>query len=232
MGKWFLRRDNTEYGPYDWEQLISYAREGRILKTDLIREESSGNWDYAQNIPGLFSPAPPLPPAQGTMPSAAPYAYPPPAGANMVPPAPYASPSAEMAFVGVGLRFIALVIDSFVFFVLGYVIAFITGNTTADGYAMEGAPAFLMFIIGIAYFVLMEGKTGGTLGKLALGLRVRKVDGSPCSITDALVRNILRIIDFLPFFYLLGIILIWTSPRKQRLGDRVARTVVVKASSL
>ncbi len=41
------------------------------------------------------------------------------------------------------------------------------------------------------------------------------------------MRNVLRIIDGLPLFYLASAILIWTSEKKQRLGDRVADTIVV-----
>jgi uncharacterized RDD family membrane protein YckC len=68
---------------------------------------------------------------------------------------------------------------------------------------------------------------GGTLGKLALGMRVVMEDGSPVTLTASLIRNLLRIIDGL-FAYLLGAIFIWTSPAKQRLGDRLAKTFVVK----
>jgi len=72
----------------------------------------------------------------------------------------------------------------------------------------------------------MEGLVGATIGKMVLGMRVTKVDGSPCDLQAALIRNILRIVDALPF-YLIGAILVWTSSRRQRLGDRVANTVVV-----
>ena len=68
---------------------------------------------------------------------------------------------------------------------------------------------------------------GRDLGKMALGLRVIKTDGTPIAWLDSLIRNLLRIIDGL-FAYLVGAILIWNSPRKQRLGDRAANTVVVR----
>jgi uncharacterized RDD family membrane protein YckC len=53
------------------------------------------------------------------------------------------------------------------------------------------------------------------------------VDGSPITYGAAFVRTILLIIDLL-FAGLVGAILIWTSDKKQRLGDRLAHTVVVK----
>ena len=57
---------------------------------------------------------------------------------------------------------------------------------------------------------------------------VREADGSPIGYGAAAVRTVLRIIDGI-FIYLIGAILIWTSDKKQRLGDRVAHTIVVRA---
>lgn len=129
--------------------------------------------------------------------------------------------------VGVGLRFVAVIIDSVVLFILGYMVAAVTGGTTTDGFELQGAPAFILFLLGFLYYWLLETYLGATLGKLALGLRVVMEDGSPCTLTASLIRNLLRVIDGI-LFYLLGAIFIWTSPAKQRLGDRLAKTYVVK----
>src|SRR5437016_2857876 len=70
----------------------------------------------------------------------------------------------------------------------------------------------------------MPGATlGATLGKLAFGLRVVKTDGTPITWSGSLIRNLLRLVDGL-LYYLVGAMLIWTSPLKQGLGDRVAKT--------
>ena len=130
------------------------------------------------------------------------------------------------ATVGVGKRFVAVLIDGIVLSFIGYLLAMMTGQTTG-----AGAPAFLWFLILLAYYVVMEKMYGATVGKMALGMKVLKTDGTPLEWNDSLIRNLLRIVDAL-FFYLLGAILIWTSPLQQRLGDRVAKTVVVKKSSL
>jgi uncharacterized RDD family membrane protein YckC len=133
----------------------------------------------------------------------------------------------ETNAVGVGLRFVAVLIDSIIFFILGYLIAALTGGTTAGGFTLEGAPFFIFTLICFLYYILMEAFMGGTPGKLVIGLRVRMEDGSPLSLGSSVIRNLLRIIDGL-FFYLVGAIFVWTSPSKQRLGDRLAKTVVVK----
>jgi uncharacterized RDD family membrane protein YckC len=129
--------------------------------------------------------------------------------------------------VGVGLRFVAVLIDGILLGILAYLMAAVTGGTTATGFGLEGAPAFLFFLLSFLYYWLLETYLGGTLGKLILGMRVVMEDGSPVTLTAALIRNLLRIIDGL-FAYLLGAIFIWTSPAKQRLGDRLAKTYVVK----
>lgn len=132
-----------------------------------------------------------------------------------------------MQYVGVGRRAVAVIIDMIIFFIVGYVIALFTGGTTSAGYQMEGGPVFLLFLLTLLYYVVLEATLGATLGKMLLGIRVAKMDGSPISWSASLIRNILRIVDgFL--FYLVGAILVWQSPLKQRLGDRIADTVVVQ----
>ncbi len=66
------------------------------------------------------------------------------------------------------------------------------------------------------------------MGKMAVKIKVIREDGSKIDYADAIMRNVLRIIDGL-LAYFIGAILIWSSDEKQRLGDRVAHTVVVKA---
>lgn len=135
-----------------------------------------------------------------------------------------------MQTVGVGKRAVAVVIDTILMFVVAYVLAVVTGDTTEEGFSMKGAPAFALFFIGIAYYVAMEAMMGGTVGKKILGIKIVKQDGSPMDWQAAIIRNVLRIIDGI-FVYLVGAIVIWTSKDRQRLGDKVARTLVVNARS-
>ena len=75
----------------------------------------------------------------------------------------------------------------------------------------------------------MEAQFGATIGKRLIGLKVVKLDaGAPVDWQAAIVRNVLRLVDGL-FFYLVGAIVVWTSGKKQRLGDRIAGTVVIRA---
>ena len=73
----------------------------------------------------------------------------------------------------------------------------------------------------------MEKMYGASLGKMAMGLKVVTETGQPLDWNAAIIRTLLRLIDGL-FVYLIGAILVWTSPTKQRLGDKVAKTLVVR----
>lgn len=129
--------------------------------------------------------------------------------------------------VGVGLRAVAVIIDTVILMIVGWVIALFFGGATSGGFALSGGPALLLFLIAIAYYIVLEAQQGATVGKMLLGLRVVKEDGSAIDWQASIVRNLLRIVDGL-FVYLVGAILVWTSDKKQRLGDRLANTVVIK----
>jgi uncharacterized RDD family membrane protein YckC len=131
-------------------------------------------------------------------------------------------------YAGLGLRAVAVILDTLVLFALIWVVGLATGHTTDDGVSMQGAVTLLPMGLWGLYYVGLEATLGATLGKLALGLRVVDLDGrSPIGWRSSLARNCLRAVDGL-FGYLVGALLVRTSPSRQRLGDRVAGTVVVR----
>ena len=136
-----------------------------------------------------------------------------------------------MSYAGVGLRFVAAVVDWIVLFAIMWVLALATGSTSESGFDMQGAPVFLGFLLWFVYFVAAEATFGATLGKMLAGLRVVRADGSPIGWQGALVRNVLRVVDGL-FGYVVGAVLVITSPTRQRLGDRVAGTFVVRRDTV
>ena len=94
--------------------------------------------------------------------------------------------------------------------------------------------AVLFFGVYLTYFVILEAIWSRTVGKYVQGLVVRKLDGTPCDFRAALIRSMLRIVEVNPL--LLGGIpaglVIIASPRKQRLGDLFAGTLVVRQNSV
>ena len=95
---------------------------------------------------------------------------------------------------------------------------------------LAGVAAFLILASWVGYFVLLEWLWNGqTLGKRRSGLRVIGADGEPARFTAVLIRNLVRLIDFLPGYYALGVVVMFLGPRSQRLGDLAAGTYVVRA---
>ena len=144
-----------------------------------------------------------------------------------------------LQYKSVLVRFIAILIDSIIISIIGSIVTLPLGAMTAVSVNQETQAisipttywiAFIIeLVIAFLYFTVLEGRYGQTVGKIALKLKVLKEDGLPISYGDAAIRTILRVVDGIPVIvpYLLGAILIWSSDRKQRLGDRVAHTVVV-----
>lgn len=90
-------------------------------------------------------------------------------------------------------------------------------------------PLCIAFLaIMILYFVFLEGLMGVTLGKWIVGLRVERVGGGKPGLIKGSLRNVLRIVDGLPAFSILGIVLILTSAERARFGDRIAETRVIR----
>lgn len=93
------------------------------------------------------------------------------------------------------------------------------------GSAITLIPAVLIyFLYHPVLEVLMQGRTPG---KRAAGIRIVTAEGRAPGAGRLLVRNLFRIIDFLPGFYALGFGLVLLTPRGTRLGDLTAGTLLV-----
>lgn len=136
----------------------------------------------------------------------------------------------ERGDAGLGRRFVAQVVDIVLLIIVGYGLAIATGSTTPTGFELQGGPALVWFGVSWLYFIGLEARSGQTVGKRLAGIVVEAADGRTIDLQASVVRNVLRIIDFV-VFYALGVVLILLSERNQRLGDRVAGTVVVRQSS-
>lgn len=132
-----------------------------------------------------------------------------------------------MRYAGVGLRAAATVVDTAILLAVFYLIAAAAGQTTEGGFELEGAPFFAAVVIFFAYYIVFEALYRATPGKMLLRLQVARDDGRSISWADSTVRNLFRLIDGL-ILYIVGAAFVWLSARKQRLGDRVAGTVVVR----
>ena len=89
------------------------------------------------------------------------------------------------------------------------------------------ARVFLGFFFSTAYYIVTEWRTGQTLGKRLMRLRVIDERGLPLQFSQILLRNLLRVVDAMPVAYLVGGLVCFLNRRCQRVGDIAAGTVVV-----
>jgi uncharacterized RDD family membrane protein YckC len=103
-------------------------------------------------------------------------------------------------------------------------------GTETWGIWLEGIPGLIYLVLLIGYFTLLEVLYGRTLGKALTGIKVVALEGE-LTLAKAAVRTLCRIVDFLPMFipYLVGLICIGASKKRQRVGDMAAGTAVVRA---
>ncbi len=167
----------------------------------------------------------------------------------------------RLRYQSVGIRFAATVIDTLVLGAISWILTAIAiGSAFSSAAPFEPATrgdinatiaqfnatvqqvsgalsaglataAVITLIVWFLYYTILEGRYGQTLGKWFVKVKVVKEDtGAPINYTEAAIRTILRIIDGI-IDYLIGALLIWTSDKRQRLGDRLAHTVVIQLCS-
>ncbi|MEM7128880.1 MAG: RDD family protein [Chloroflexota bacterium] len=89
--------------------------------------------------------------------------------------------------------------------------------------------ALFNFILFWGYFILFELIWNGqTPGKRLAGTRVIRMDGNPIGLLENIIRNLVRIIDFMPSGYGLGLVVMFCNPHARRLGDYAAGTLVIR----
>ncbi len=131
-----------------------------------------------------------------------------------------------------GRRVLATIVDGIIFGIIFWVMAMLFGSTSAQGghisSSLGGVGTLLYLVVILAYYILLEGYLGQTVGKMLLGIKVVREDtGGVPGLGPAALRTVLRIIDGL-FSYLVAFIAVLASQKNQRLGDMVAHTLVVR----
>ena len=137
----------------------------------------------------------------------------------------------EVPIATLGVRTFGAVADILIIVVIWSVYGVFFGEIPEAGFGfkLEGLPALISFAGMFAYFIVTEAVWGATPGKMLVGMRVvNEEDGAVIGWQRSIVRNLLRVVDVFPAFYLVGFFFAVSSPKTQRLGDRIARTVVVR----
>lgn len=149
--------------------------------------------------------------------------------------------SIEMPLAGIGSRFIAIALDYLIWsaaiVLLSIVSVFALPKITIFGHVSEhwatGILLLILFLLHWGYFALFEALGNGrTPGKRVARIRVIHRSGRAISFVESLARNLVRVVDYLPSLYAVGIITIFLSRQNQRLGDMAAGTLVVRDSRI
>lgn len=142
---------------------------------------------------------------------------------------------------GIGSRFVAALVDTLL---IGLIQALIVGTLililleAGSNSLMEELGAWLLAALGLISFLFFWGYyiffemlwNGQSPGKRWLKLRVIRTDGTPISLVESLIRNLVRMVDLLPAAYGLGVVTMFINSQSRRLGDLAAGTLVVHDS--
>lgn len=129
--------------------------------------------------------------------------------------------------VGIVPRALAYCIDFLVRFAAISVLSILI-SLLGMGLGGAGLMLIVYFLLEWWYPVIFEVYRGGqTIGKKSMGIKVVNDDLTPIRMGASLTRNLLRVADVFPLFYVTGTISIMTTQRFQRLGDLAANTIVV-----
>jgi uncharacterized RDD family membrane protein YckC len=134
---------------------------------------------------------------------------------------------------GAGNRGFAAIADFLIVFIFTFAIEFPFLKLAEIEPSLNDWAGWLVvfqLLVAWLYFVLLEWLWNGqTIGKRIFGLRVISEDGEPARFVAVIVRNLVRVVDFLPVLYGLGLVTLIVSSRSQRLGDYAGGTFVVRA---
>ncbi|HKP68900.1 MAG TPA: RDD family protein [Pyrinomonadaceae bacterium] len=150
------------------------------------------------------------------------------------------------ALASIGNRFLAAAIDHFIQYFSIFAVAWLFISISGYGGIVEdigllrempkwtiAIMILILFLIFAGYFTIFEWLWDGqTPGKRLLKLRVIREDGRPITLWEAIARNLLRVFDAVPGFFIpiysVGLIVIFLNNRDQRVGDIFAGTVVIR----
>lgn len=144
---------------------------------------------------------------------------------------------------GIGSRFIAALADTAIIallqigvFILAILVAQRVMDLDPEALATGGLAGWVIAGMGLLSFLFLWGYyiffemlwNGQSPGKRWTGLRVIRGDGRPITLSESVIRNLVRLIDFLPSFYGVGVVTMFVDRQARRLGDLAAGTLVVR----
>jgi len=231
---WYFTLEGSQHGPVTEDDLKTMMSNGKVLPNDLVWREGMAEWQPVSQIPELMMQQPTGGPPSLSAASAPDFT------------SPYQTPASQLqqshpvqtqftAYATFWQRFAAAIIDSLLLMVGGAIVGgafgvmMVTAGTD-DVVVREAMGNLIGLIMGWLYYGLMESSSKqGTLGKMAMGIKVTDLNGQRIGFGKASGRHFGKIISSL----ILGIgylMMLWTE-KKQTLHDSMAACLVVKADN-
>lgn len=150
---------------------------------------------------------------------------------------------------GIGSRFLAALVDTTIILLLQILVNMVLIMVLAKGADLKGmlssgdfltsSASWVIALMGLISFFFFWGYyiffemlwNGQSPGKSLAKLRVIRADGTPITLTESIVRNLVRLIDFLPIYYGIGVVSMFINSQSRRLGDLAAGTLVIRESA-
>ncbi|MEO5830912.1 MAG: RDD family protein [Rhodanobacter sp.] len=233
----WIGRDGERHGPYKEEDVREWLRSGQVSSADLAWYEGLADW---QPLSVLFPDAVSAPPAAATN---NPYSAP------ASPLLPQTTAASLEDYAGFWKRVAAYILDAIVLYIPQVLIENAFGGTAAkaalqqailDGagnpeammaanahyYGVMWPAILLMLVMAFLYFAICESSAWqGTVGKLALGIRVTGLDGKRITFAKALGRYFAKILSAIILG--IGFLMVGWTQRKQGLHDMICSTLVL-----
>lgn len=122
-------------------------------------------------------------------------------------------------------RILAFTVDFLIYTFIILLFGFFFGVKNDTGYQITGFPAFVLFLFGIGLWPINEAFTGKTFGKKIVGLKVvNNENNKDISGSQAFIRFFFGFFDV---FLLIGLLVASNNKSNQRIGDLVAKSIVI-----
>jgi uncharacterized RDD family membrane protein YckC len=124
-------------------------------------------------------------------------------------------------------RIVAFIVDATLYFIIFIIFGIFFGVEKSDGngFNIVGFPALVLFVISLFLWPLSESFSGQTIGKRLVGLKVVNESFKEIKTRQAILRFLFAYIDL--GFFLVGLFVASSNKQNQRIGDLVAKTVVI-----
>lgn len=147
---------------------------------------------------------------------------------------------------GIGSRFLAALVDTTLILLLQILVNAVMililsksvdmSEIVSSGKIFNSPVSWVIGLMGLIAFFFLWGYyiffemlwNGQSPGKALAKLRVIRANGTPITLTESIIRNLVRVIDFLPMYYGVGVITMFVNSQSRRLGDLAAGTLVVR----